>query len=83
MKITVVASGHVAIAYQSITQNNFISFDQNWNAQEGELITHTYNGVLGFLTPKATPPAPSFEIKTKFKWALYANKIRRRNKYGR
>lgn len=37
-------------------------------------ISCIYNG-----TP--TPPTPSFKRKTKFKWVLYARKIRNRNKF--
>lgn len=76
MNITGGGYGHVAIAYQNLNSNSFISFDQNWNAQVGELITHDFGHVLGFLTPKAFPPAPVFEIKTKFNWILYARKLR-------
>lgn len=80
------AFGHVAIAYQNINANNFESFDQNWNAQVGEIINHDYNYILGFLrfknTPPVppTPPTPSFFGNTKFKWVLYSNKLRERRR---
>lgn len=67
--------GHVAIAYQNINANNFESFDQNWNAQVGEIINHDYNYVLGYLRPKVSP-TPSFFGNTKFKWVLYSKKLR-------
>lgn len=74
--------GHVAIVYTNITSNDFESFDQNWTVREGQLVTHTYSHLLGYLRFKNTPPVPPTPvdiIKTKFKWVLYANKIRRRN----
>ena len=71
--------GHVAIVYSNINSNDFESFDQNWPQKVGQLVTHTYSHLLGYLRFKSTPPTPVQIIKTKFKWVLYANKIRRRN----
>lgn len=63
--------GHVAIVYDNINSTMFTSFDQNWNAQVGEIITHNYNHVLGYLRPK------NLKIKNKNKWLQYMAKRKR------
>lgn len=72
------AFGHVAIVYDNINSSTFESFDQNWTVQEGQLVTHDYNHLLGFLRFNGTPPTPVDFITSKFKWILYANKLRER-----
>ena len=75
-------NGHVAIVFSDITNENFNSFDQNWNTPLlCNLETHNYINVLGWLRKKEiTPDIKSVKLKNKFKWVLYANKIRKRNK---
>ena len=77
-------NGHVAIAYQNIDTSSFESFDQNWTQRVGQLVTHDYQHVLGFLTPNNQPTPPTHITKSHFKWVLYANKLReRRNSNAR
>lgn len=79
MKLMVQVFGHVAIAYESINSSSFVSFDQNWTEQVGQLITHNYNHILGYLTPNVIPPTPPTDIiKSHFNWVLYARKLRER-----
>ena len=52
-------AGHVAIAYSDISQNSFISFDQNWTPNISKLENHNYSNVLGFLRDRnVVPPEP-------------------------
>ena len=63
-------AGHVAICYENITPNNFVSFDQNWNTPLlCSLETHTYNNVVGWLRPNA-----NITKKSNKKWLLARNK---------
>jgi hypothetical protein len=51
--------GHVAI-FESGDANTFKSFDQNWNAHKYcETVTHSYNGVLGWLRFKSAAGGPN------------------------
>ena len=83
--------GHIAIVYQNVTSSNFVSFDQNWNTPlRCKIENHTYRNILGWLRKKGSSPSPeppdpgpeppsptpSFTKKTKFKWVLYARKLR-------
>ena len=50
--------GHVAICVSG-DQNSFKSFDQNWpTGSPAHIVDHNYNGVLGWLRPIKTTPAP-------------------------
>lgn len=71
--------GHVAIVYSNINSSSFISFDQNWTQRKGELITHTYAHLLGYLTPRTPiPPTPADYTFSKFNWAIFTKRIRER-----
>lgn len=52
--------GHIAVCRDG-NPNSFVSLDQNWNyVGSCQFITHSYNGVLGWLTPiTQEPPAPA------------------------
>lgn len=73
-------AGHIAIAYEEIKKDSFISFDQNWNTPlKCNIETHSYSNVLGWLRFKSYEPVPSEIIKKKkFNWAVFTNNIRKR-----
>lgn len=77
-------AGHIAIAYQNIENDSFVSFDQNWNTPlKCNIETHNYNNVLGWLRFKSNepiPPVPPIIIlkKKKFNWAVFTKNIRKR-----
>lgn len=71
-------AGHVSIANGIGDTNSFQSFDQNWDTARdnhgtdpvtgllipySHLVTHTYNGVLGWLRSKAPLPTPNDQIR--------------------
>lgn len=50
-------AGHIAIALENGTQNNFVSLDQNWSIKERVTIeNHNYTNVSGWLRPKKAAP---------------------------
>lgn len=59
--------GHVSI-FKSGDINNFTSFDQNWpTGSVCKFVNHNYNGVIGWLTPKAQQqPIPADDWKAKY-----------------
>ena len=73
-------AGHIAIAYEEIKKDSFISFDQNWNTPlKCNLETHSYLNVLGWLRFKSYGPVPSEIIKKKkFNWSVFTNIRKRR-----
>lgn len=73
-------AGHIAIAYQNIENDSFVSFDQNWNTPlKCNIETHNYVNVLGWLRFKNYEPISSEIIKKKkFNWAVFTKNIRKR-----
>lgn len=74
-------AGHIAIAYQNIENNSFVSFDQNWNTPlKCNIETHNYNNILGWLRFKSYEPIPPVPLlkKKKFNWAVFTKNIRKR-----
>lgn len=77
-------AGHICIATDKCTSNTLVSFDQNWDTKHfnagtnsnGELIpicrivTHTYDGVLGWLVLKSPPPVLEITDKTQIPLGL-------------
>lgn len=55
---TVGPAGHICVATGKGDTNSFISTDQNWNGHAYvEEVTHSYNGVIGWLVPNVIPPS--------------------------
>lgn len=50
--------GHIAIFLQQGAAGQFVSLDQNWGGMYVHQVTHNYNNVVGWLTPKGSQPAP-------------------------
>ena len=70
-------AGHVAIVLNNITNENFNSFDQNWNTPLlCNIETHNYSNVLGWLRKKGG--ISLIKKRKKFPWVLYARKLRKK-----
>jgi hypothetical protein len=51
--------GHIAVYLGKTGAGVFVSFDQNWGGMYCHQVSHNYNNVVGWLTPKAVAPIPS------------------------
>src|SRR5688572_21616536 len=49
-------AGHIAIYRRLIPGAGFVSFDANWGGKYAHEVTHNWNNVVGWLTPKSAPP---------------------------
>lgn len=54
--------GHIAIVTKA-DQNSFESFEQNWGGKHAHLVTHNYQNVVGWLTPKEVEMPDCDEIR--------------------
>lgn len=71
--------GHVDICYSNISSNGFTSFSQNWGIPlECSFVNHNFTNVSGYLRFKGNEPI--IFKKSKFKWVLYANKLRNKRR---
>lgn len=71
--------GHVDICYSNISSSGFTSFSQNWGTPlECSFVNHNFTNVSGYLRFKGN--APVLFVKGKFKWVLYANKLRNKRR---
>jgi hypothetical protein len=50
-------SGHIAVYDAKTAPGTFRSFDANWGGKTYHFVTHNYNNVIGWLTPKPAPVA--------------------------
>jgi len=58
-------AGHIAVCDNGSTKTKLITWDQNWNGVQKVIkVSHTYDGVIGFLRPKTNPE----DCETKLAW---------------
>lgn len=51
--------GHIAIWDMVVRPGLFNSFDQNWGGAQAHFQQHTWDYIIGWLSPKLAPPAPA------------------------
>lgn len=51
-------AGHIAVYDAKIAPGQFRSFDQNYGGMYAHFVSHNYNYILGWLTPKSAQPVP-------------------------
>lgn len=51
--------GHIAIWDMVVRPGLFNSFDQNWGGAQAHFQQHTWDYIIGWLSPKAAPAAPA------------------------
>lgn len=75
--------GHISIFDHVVSAGIFSSLDQNWGGMYVHFVTHNWNYILGWLSPKASAPAPPSgggqEMIADTKEALLAYKLLRGN----
>lgn len=48
--------GHIAIFDKVSAPGVFVSFDQNWGGRQAHLVSHNWNNIIGWMTPKVAAP---------------------------
>lgn len=48
--------GHIAIFDKVSAPGAFVSFDQNWGGRQAHLVSHNWNNIIGWMTPKVAAP---------------------------
>lgn len=48
--------GHIAIFDRIASPGVFVSFDQNWGGRQAHQVSHNWNNIIGWMTPKVAAP---------------------------
>lgn len=72
-------AGHIAVYDARVAPGQFRSFDANWGGKYAHFVTHNYNYVLGWLTPKSIAPIGGDEVIATEDEAIKSYKMLRPN----